>query len=431
MDFQDDVVRICQDLLRIDTTNFGDNKARGEREAAEYCAAQLREVGIESTIYESSPGRASLVARILGKNRDLPALILHGHLDVVPAIAEDWSVDPFGGTIKDGMLWGRGAVDMKHMDAMILAGVRKMVRENVQPERDLIIAFFADEEAGGTYGALWLVENHPEVFEGAGEAISEVGGFSTFIGDQRVYLLQTAEKGMQWVKLTCKGTAGHGSQINDNNPVTMMADAVAKIGSHQWDWEYTKTTRTLLESIAELTGQEFDEANPQPLLDALGGTARFVTATLKNTSNPTVINAGYKQNVIPTSCEALVDIRVLPDSEEEVNRILHELVGQKVTVTDLHTGPALEVPFSGDLVESMIHHLEQHDPEAIVFPYMLSGGTDNKALAKLGITGYGFTPLQLPKDFDFTAMFHGVDERFPLESLVFGANVLYDLMISY
>ncbi|MFC0580992.1 M20/M25/M40 family metallo-hydrolase [Micrococcoides hystricis] len=431
MEFAEDVITICQDLIRIDTTNFGDNKARGEREAAEYCQAKLAEVDVESTIYESEPGRASLIARIPGADRSLPALILHGHLDVVPAIAEDWSVDPFGGVIKDGMLWGRGAVDMKHMDAMILAGVRRMMRSGVQPKRDLIIAFFADEEAGGTYGAQWLVSNHAEVFEGAGEAISEVGGFSTFINGKRVYLLQTAEKGMQWVELNARGTAGHGSQINTDNPVTTLASAISRIGEHEWPYEYTKTTRALLESVAELTGQEFDEQHPEPLLEALGHTANFVTATLKNTSNPTVLDAGYKMNVIPTAAKALVDIRVLPDNEDHVNEILADLAGEQVAIKHLHTGPALEVPFSGDLVEAMIHHLQQHDPEAVVFPYMLSGGTDNKALARLGITGYGFTPLQLPEGFDFTAMFHGVDERIPLDSLVFGAEVLYDLAISY
>lgn len=431
MDFSDDVIRICQELIRIDTTNFGDNNARGEREAAEYCVAQLAEVGVKATIYESEPGRASAIARIPGMNPELPALVLHGHLDVVPAIAEDWSVDPFGGEIRDGMIWGRGAVDMKHMDAMILAGVREMMRAGMQPERDLIIAFFADEEAGGTYGAQWLVSKHPELFDGAGEAISEVGGFSTFINGRRVYLLQTAEKGMQWVQLNAKGTAGHGSGINNDNPVTRLASAIGRIGDHQWPYQYTKTTRALMEAVAEFTHQEFDEANPEPLLEALGSAANFVTATLKNTSNPTVLEAGYKMNVVPTDATALVDIRVLPDNEEEVNRILVDLAGEKVDVTHVHTGPALEVPFSGDLVESMIHHLQVHDPDAIVFPYMLSGGTDNKALARLGITGYGFTPLQLPEDFEFTAMFHGVDERIPIESLVFGAHVLYDLMISY
>lgn len=431
MDFSDDVIRICQELIRIDTTNFGDNNARGEREAAEYCVAQLAEVGVSATIYESAPGRASAVARIPGKNPQLPALVLHGHLDVVPAIAEDWSVDPFGGELKDGMIWGRGAVDMKHMDAMILAGVRKMMRAGIEPERDLIIAFFADEEAGGSYGAQWLVSNHPELFAGAGEAISEVGGFSTFINGKRVYLLQTAEKGMQWVKLNARGTAGHGSGINHDNPVTRLAAAIGRIGEYQWPYQYTKTTRALMEAVAELTGQEFDESRPEPLLEALGAAANFVTATLQNTANPTVLDAGYKMNVVPTDASALVDIRVLPDNEDEVNRILAELAGDRVDITHVHTGPALEVPFSGDLVESMIHHLQAHDPDAVVFPYMLSGGTDNKALARLGITGYGFTPLRLPEGFEFTAMFHGVDERIPVDSLVFGAGVLYDLMISY
>ncbi|GAA2956525.1 M20/M25/M40 family metallo-hydrolase [Glutamicibacter bergerei] len=428
---QEEVVEICRKLITIDTTNFGDNNSRGEREAADYIARLLSEVGLDSTIYESAPGRANLLTRIPGSHRSLPALVVHGHLDVVPAIAEDWSVDPFGAQIIDDMIWGRGAVDMKDMDAMIVAVIRHLMREKISPRRDLIIAFFADEEAGSDYGSLWMVEQHPELFAGAGEAISEVGGFSTEIAGQRAYLVQTAEKGIAWIKLAAHGVAGHGSQLNEENAVTRLASAVARIGEYQWPLSYTKTTRALFEELSEISGIEFDEDHPEPLLEALGNTSRFVGATLQNTSNPSVLKAGYKHNVLPGYAEALIDCRTLPMEHESTLATLRELAGEHVEVSLLQDQQSLEVPFSGELVESMVAALKSEDPQAVVLPYMLSGGTDNKALAKLGITGYGFAPLQLPKDLDFTGMFHGVDERVPISALKFGTRVLDRLLRNY
>lgn len=427
----DEVVGICRDLIRIDTSNFGGNDSRGERQAAEYVAGLMGEGGLEPRIFESSPGRASVVARMAGTDPSLPALVVHGHLDVVPALKEDWSVDPFAAEVRDGMIWGRGAVDMKDMDAMILAVQRQMHRDGVRPRRDMVFAFFADEEAGGDYGASWLVDKHPELFDGATEAISEVGGFSSTVGGKRAYFLQTAEKGIAWLKLAAAGRAGHGSQVNDDNAVTRLAEAVARIGRHEWPIEYTKTTRAFLEGVSELTGVEFTEDNPEKLLDELGTVARFVGATLRNTSNPTVLKAGYKHNVIPGGAEALIDCRTLPGQDQLVMDTLRELAGAGIDISKVHTDTALEVPFAGNLVDSMVESLRSEDPEAVVLPYMLSGGTDNKSLSRLGITGYGFAPLRLPEDLDFTGMFHGVDERVPTDSLEFGTRVLHRLLTTY
>lgn len=427
----EEVVEICRQLIRHDTTNFGGNNAKGERAAAEYVAELLSEVGFECTIEESVPGRASLVARFEGTDSSLPALVVHGHLDVVPAMAEDWSVDPFAAEVKDGMIWGRGAVDMKDMDAMVLATVRHMVRNNEKPRRDIVLAFFADEEAGGEYGAGYMVNNHAHLFEGATEAISEVGGFSADINGKRAYLLQTAEKGIAWLKLTANGRAGHGSQINEDNAVTKLAGAVSRIGEHEWPLSYTKTTRAFLEGVSELTGVAFDEDNPQVLLDQLGTVARFVGATLQNTSNPSVLTAGYKQNVIPGTAEALIDVRTLPEQQDMVVEKIRELAGAGVDLSTVHRDVALETPFSGNLVDAMVAALGKEDPEAVVLPYMLSGGTDNKSLSKLGMTGYGFAPLRLPKELDFTGLFHGVDERVPIDSLRFGMRVLHRLLSTY
>jgi acetylornithine deacetylase/succinyl-diaminopimelate desuccinylase-like protein len=353
--------------------------------------------------------------------------VLHGHTDVVPAVAADWRVDPFGGEEIDGMLWGRGAVDMKDMDAMILAVVRDMARRGWRPPRDVVVAMFADEEAGGRYGARWLVENRPDLFEGATEAVSEVGGFSVELDGRRAYLVQTAEKGLLWLRLLATGRAGHGSQLNPDNAVTELAAAVARIGTYAWPVHLTPTVRALLQGVARLSGRCVDVEDPgcaSDLLTALGSAASFVGATLSTTANPTRLSAGGKANVIPGSAEAAIDVRYLPGEEDLVTRTLAELAGPGISFEDIHRDVALEAPFTGPLVDAMVGALHAEDPGAVVLPYMLSGGTDNKSLSRLGITGYGFAPLRLPPDLDFAGMFHGVDERVPVDALKFGVRAL-------
>jgi acetylornithine deacetylase/succinyl-diaminopimelate desuccinylase-like protein len=421
----DDVVEICRDLIRIDTSNYGDGSGPGERVAAEHVAGLLAEVGLEPEVFESAPGRTSLVTRMAGENPDRPALLVHGHLDVVPAQAGDWRVAPFSGEVRDDCLWGRGAVDMKDMDAIILSTFRAMRREGRRPPRDVVIAFTADEEAGGALGAHWLVSEHPELFDGVDEAVSEVGGFSVDLRGRRTYLLQTAEKGIAWLKLTASGRAGHGSQVNPENAVTRLAAAVARIGGHRWPVEVPTTVRAFLDGVHEQTGIELavgDEVDVEALRELFGTTARWLEATVRNTANPTALTAGYKHNVIPGSASALVDCRFLPGREDELMATVTELAGPDVTVEVIHRDVSLEVPFEGDLVHAMRSALLAEDPEAAILPYCLSGGTDNKAFSRLGIKGYGFAPLRLPAGLDFAGMFHGVDERVPLDALRFGVR---------
>ncbi|MHC2185477.1 acetylornithine deacetylase/succinyl-diaminopimelate desuccinylase-like protein [Rathayibacter agropyri] len=425
----DETALIARDLIRFDTSNYGDGKAEPEREAAEYVAAKLRDLGLEPELIDSDPGRTSVVARVAGEDRDRGALVVHGHLDVVPAIAGTWSVDPFGGVIKDGMLWGRGAVDMKNMDAMILASLGDILREGRRPSRDLVVAFFADEEAGGVRGSAHLVRTRPELFAGATEAISEVGGYSIELAGKRAYLVQTGEKALMWLTLRAHGTAGHGSQINPENAVIRLAEAVARIGSEEWPTRLTETTRELLDHVARLLGHDPQRSTPEELALATGTASRFIAATLRTTANPSMLSAGYKANVIPDTAEATIDVRVLPGEEDAVLERMKVLAGQHVEILVQHRDIGLEVPFAGPLVESMAASLRRFDPDAEVLPYLLSGGTDNKALSTLGITGYGFAPLQLPSSLDFPALFHGVDERVPLDALVFGRKVLTDLLL--
>lgn len=426
-----ETARICRELIRFDTSNYSSGEAEGERAAAEHVAELIQEVGLETQYFESAPGRANVFTRLEGSDPTAGALLVHGHLDVVPAMAQDWSVDPFAGELKDGMIWGRGAVDMKDMDAMMLSVLRHMRRTGAVPRRDIVFGFFADEEAGMRYGSKYMVHEHPEVFEGVTDAISEVGGFSATIGGRRAYLLQTAEKGLLWLKLHAQGQAGHGSGLHEDNAVTHLSRAMANIGQYTWPVELTKTTRAFLDQVTELTGVEFDPQNPQKLLRELGAVSRFVGATLQNTSNPTVLEGGYKTNVIPGSAQGAVDVRFLPEQKEHVLATLQELAGEKVRIEAEFEDIALEVPFSGTVVDAMVDALEAEDPDAVVLPYMLGAGTDNKSLSTLGITGYGFVPLQLPDELDFTGMFHGVDERVPVASLEFGSRVLDRLLRTY
>lgn len=422
---EDEVVDLCRELIRFDTSNYGDHSGPGERKAAEWVAEKLAEVGLEPKIYESHPGRASTVARIEGEDPSRPALLIHGHLDVVPANAVDWTHHPFSGEIADGCVWGRGAVDMKDMDAMTLAVVRDRLRSGRRPPRDVVVAFLADEEAGGTYGARYLVDNHPELFEGVTEAISEVGGFSFTVNERRrLYLIQTAEKGMHWMKLTVAGTAGHGSMIHRDNAITELSEAVARVGRHTFPVRVTKTTRAFLDELGDALGTELDPEDMESTLAKLGGIAKLIGATLRNTANPTQLTAGYKVNVIPGEATAHIDGRFLPGHEEEFLADLDRLLGPKVRREDVHADKAVETTFDGALVEAMQAALLAEDPTAKAIPYMLSGGTDAKSFDDLGIRGFGFAPLKLPPELDFAGMFHGVDERVPVDGLQFGVRVL-------
>jgi acetylornithine deacetylase/succinyl-diaminopimelate desuccinylase-like protein len=428
MNLETEVVKICQDLIRIPSVNFGEGKG-DEKAVAEYIVASLAEVGIASEIFESAPNRCNVIARLPGSDSSRPGLVLHGHIDVVPANAADWSVDPFAAEIRDGMIWGRGAVDMKNMDAMILAIVRKWARTGYKPPRDIVLAFFADEEAGMTFGSRWMAAQHPEVFAGCSEAISEVGGFSVTVADgKRLYFVEAAQKGIHWMKLTAQGRAGHGSMMNDENAITSLAEAVAKIGRYEWPQRYTKTVKILFSKIAQATGKKYDESDLRPLLSEIGPTARMIGATLQNTANPTMLEAGYKANVIPGSASAVIDGRFLPGYEDELNKTIKEIIGPDISVETISRDIALEIDFEGDLVEAMCNAITTFDPEGIPVPYLMSGGTDNKALSELGIVGYGFSPLQLPADLDFMALFHGVDERVPISGLEFGVKVLENFL---
>jgi len=422
---EDEVLQLCSELIRIDTSNYGDGTGPGERDAAEYVAEKLAEVGLEPQIVETGERRTNVIARIEGEDRSRQAMLIHGHLDVVPANAADWQVDPFSGEVKDGCVWGRGAVDMKDMDAMTLAVVRQRLREGRKPARDVVLAFLADEEAGGGNGAHKLVDTDPGLFDGVQEGIGEVGGFSVSLGgDTRLYLIETAEKGLAWMRLTARGRAGHGSMNNDDNAVTALAEAVARIGRHEFPVHVTKTVRRFLDEVSDVLGVELDPEDMDAVIAKLGPIAILIGATLRNTANPTMLSAGYKVNVIPGQATAHVDGRFLPGFEEEFFADIDALLGPDVQREFVHHDTALETEFEGRLVEAACAALKAEDPMARPIPYTLSAGTDAKAFSRLGIPCIGFSPLLLPDDLDFAAMFHGIDERVPVAALQFGTRVL-------
>ncbi len=433
----DEVVELVSALIRFDTSNTGElSTTKGEAECAQWVAEQLREVGYEPEYLESgAPGRGNVFVRLPGADPARGALLIHGHLDVVPAEAADWSVHPFSGAVSDGYVWGRGAVDMKDMCGMMLAVARHLKRDGITPPRDLVFAFVADEESGGQYGAHWLVEHRPDLFTGVTDAIGEVGGFSITVprrdgGERRLYLVETAEKGLLWMRLTARGRAGHGSMIHDDNAVTAIAEAVAKLGRHQFPLILSDSVAQFLSAIAEETGYSFDpdSGDLEGAVAKLGPIARLVGATLRDTANPTMLKAGYKANVIPATAEAVIDCRVLPGRQAAFEREIDEIIGPDIHREWISELSSYETDFDGDLVDAMNAALLAVDPEARTVPYMLSGGTDAKAFAKLGIRCFGFAPLRLPPELDFAALFHGVDERVPVDALQFGARVLDHLL---
>lgn len=312
---------------------------------------------------------------------------------------------------------------------MMLAVARHFKRAGIVPPRDLVFAFVADEEHGGEYGAHWLVEHRPDLFDGVTEAIGEVGGFSITVprkdgGERRLYLIETAEKGLLWMRLTARGRAGHGSMVHDDNAVTALADAVARLGRHEFPMVLTDTVEQFLAAVTEETGLSFDTNDLEGSVAKLGPMARMLGATLRDTANPTMLKAGYKANVIPASAEAVIDCRVLPGRQAAFEREVDEIIGPDITREWISELSSYETTFDGDLVDAMSSAVLAVDPGARTVPYMLSGGTDAKAFAKLGIRCFGFAPLRLPPDLDFSALFHGVDERVPVEALHFGTQVL-------
>lgn len=430
---QTDAVAMCQELLRLDTTNVGGDDGAWERAAAEKVAEWLTDFGLSPELVEAARGRSNVIARVSGRDPSKPALLVHGHLDVVPAAGQCWRFPPFAGEISDGCLWGRGAVDMKDFLAMVLAVLGHWRRTGLTPERDIVFAFLADEEAGSRLGSRWLVEHRPELFADCADAISEVGGFSwSAPGGQRVYLVETAQKGIAWRRIRARGSAGHAAMPQPDNAVAAVAAAVARVSGYRWPTRQIATVQQFTAALSNVLDADVCLDDAETLERQLGSLARLVLPALSHTVSPTALSAGADSvNVIPPVAEAVFDARYLPGLYDDFSDTFGQLLGPGVEIDELYTELALEHPFDSPVVHAMTAAVVAEDPMAITVPYCMPAGTDNTSFARLGVRGYGFVPLQLPPGFDFAAMFHGPNERVPLAALNFGTRVLARFLQSW
>lgn len=420
-----EALAFTRDLIRIDSVNTGiaATIGDGETRAARFVQERLADAGIPAEFVEPRPGRGSVIARVRGSDPAAGALVVHAHLDVVPVDGQEWTHPPFGAEVHDGWLYGRGAVDMKNYAGTILAVARHFGREGIVPRRDLIFAFLADEEAGGVWGAGWLVENRPDLFAGATEALSEVGGFSIPVGDgRRAYLAATSEKGVAWATLTAHGRAGHGSRPTTDNAVVRLARAVAALGGHEFPIVRTPALDAFLQAYGSARGIPFSAEGFEKELGELGFVSTLIAPSLRSTATPTFLEAGGKTNIIPGEAKARLDIRILPGDDDRLRAGIVELVGDDVDVRWGRWWSATEAPVDSPLLGVLQSAIDAEDAGATVVPYLLPASTDNKHFARLGIAGYGFVPLRVPDDFDVFGQFHAADERIPVDALAFSAR---------
>lgn len=428
-------IELFKELLRIETVNPPGN----ERPAADRLAALFAAEGIEHEVVESEPGRASVIARLRGSGK-AGALLLNGHLDVVPVDRAQWTHDPFGAVEEDGCIWGRGAIDMKNMVTMSAMTLVLLKRTRASLGRDVIFAGVADEEAGSTKGSLWLVENRPELVR-AEYVLNEVGGHTLHFGARRYYPIQVAEKGICWFRMTARGEPGHGSMPRRDSAVVKLGRAIERLGTARLPHHTTPVVEGFLRALA--SGAPFPQDKLLPLmleprlagalLDLLGrknpDQARGIDAMLRNTASPTVLAGGQKVNVIPSSASVQVDGRLLPGhSVAQFLAEVRQVVGDEVELDVMLGHAATTFPSDTPLYSAIRGALARHDPEGVPVPYMIPGFTDSFAYARLGAVCYGFSPVRLGSELNFTRMYHGHDERIPRDGFAWGQRVLYELV---
>jgi acetylornithine deacetylase/succinyl-diaminopimelate desuccinylase-like protein len=411
------VAALCSELIQYDTSCNGP----GERACAERVAAELSAVGLTPEVYEAVRYRSNVLARLEGSDPAGPGLLVQMHLDVVPAVAGDWQVAPFAGEVRDGHVWGRGAVDMKNMVAMVLAALRSLRAAGWRPRRSIVFAFLADEEMGGGLGASWLVTQKPDLFAGCTEAIGEAGGFSyEYAEGRRAFLVQTGEKGVAQLRLVARGSGGHGSFHHDSDPITTLAEAITRLSGLDTSTRFRPSSERLVSAAREWSTQD----DAEQALAGLGPLGPLLRPVLRNTFRPTVFKSGFQHNVVPSAAEAIIDARLVPGSEDGVLDMIRDRVGSRVEVEILSSSRGVEVPFSGPVPTAIRAAIGEIDPGAVVVPTLLPIGTDAKHFSKLGIRCFGFAPLKLPSGYEFSRMFHGVDERVPISALSFGQDAM-------
>lgn len=425
---------LLQRLIRFDTTNPPGN----ESECIAFINSLLNEAGIETKILAKTPKRPNLVARLSGRG-DASPLLLYGHVDVVTTRDQEWRQPPFEGNLVDGFIWGRGALDMKGGVAMMLAAFLRAKAEGVALPGDVVLAIVCDEEAGGDFGARFLVENHPDLFDGICYAIGEFGGFTSQIGEKRFYPIMVAEKQICWMKATVRGQGGHGSIPVHGGAMAGLSELLAKIEHHRLPVHVTPVTRLMIEKIASslggLKGMVFrrllNPALTDSVLKLLGERGRILDPLLHNTVSPTILHGSENINVIPGAVSVEFDGRLLPGCQpDDLIKELRQILGDNVELDVTRHDPGPAEPDMG-LFKTLADILLNIDPEGIPIPLLLSGVTDGRFFSRLGIQTYGFLPMPLPKDFNFTQTIHAADERIPADAVEFGANAVYNVLQSF
>ncbi len=440
-EIEEEITNLLSDLIRINTTNPPGN----ETQAAKYLAETLEKDGFKCELFESAHGRGSLITRLKGTG-EKPNLLLLSHLDVVAANPKEWSVDPFAGLVKDGFVWGRGALDMKSMTAMEVMVMKLLKRNNVKPKGDIILAATADEEKGGEAGAGWLVSNYPKKIR-ADYVINEGGGLAIPINGKNIYTVQTAEKGILWFKVKAKGRPGHGSVPGAaDNAILRMNKVVEKLGNHRSKISLVPTVKQFLSEIAKenkVAQQALSLLLQNPelgdhILDQVAqkdkAMAEEIRAMLRMTIAPTIIHGGVKENIIPSECDAVFDCRILPgqnptDALDEIKGLLRDVDLEKLGFETIQANEPSESPTNTPLYEQIINVLKEFEPDCSVAPILLTGGTDSRFFRKMGSICYGFQPMRADLPYgEILKMTHGIDERISIENLVFGTSVLYNVV---
>ncbi len=440
-EIKDEVTGLLRDLIRIDTTNPPGN----ETAAAEYVAGTLEKEGFKCELLESRPGRGNVITRMPGSG-EKPSVLLLSHLDVVAANPKEWSVDPFEGVVRDGFVWGRGAFDMKSLTALEIMVMKLLKRRNVKIKGDVILGATADEEKGGNLGAGWITQNHPEKLK-ADYVINEGGGLAIPIGGQNIFTIQTAEKGILWLKIKAKGTPGHGSIPGAaDNAIMLINKVVTSLTNQQAKIVLTPTAReyiTKLSSGDDTTWEELrailkDPDNSDRVLDAFAREDKFfaeeLRVKLRMTLIPTMIKGGVKENIIPSECEAVFDCRVLPgqttsEAMATIRNRLKNVDFEKLQFETIEASEPSESPSHTPLYEEITEVLKAFDPACSVAPDMITGGTDSRFLRSLGAVCYGFHPMLATVPYgEIKKGLHGVDEKISIDNLVFGTSVLYDVV---
>ena len=424
---------LLQQLLRFDTTNPPGNEAACVRHIAGLLAA----AGIDSQLYAKDEQRPNLLARLPGAGL-APPLLLYGHVDVVTVAGQDWTHPPFAGEIADGFVWGRGTLDMKGGVAMMIAAFMRLQARGIQPPGDVLLLVLADEEAGGVYGARYMVEEHAGLFEGARYAIGEVGGYTTWLAGRKFYAIQIAEKSGCGTVAVFRGPGGHGAMPLRGGAMAQLGRALQILDRSRLPVHITPGVRLMIEALAEpLAAAEgerllrlLDPAQTDGLLDELGDFGIWLEPLLHNTVNATIVEGGHKSNVVPAEARLRLDLRILPGQTcADAHGELRALLGPEVELQlQPIKKPASRATPDMGLFDTLADILRRADPEGIPLPSVMPAGTDGRTFAQLGIQSYGYLPMELPREIEFMSALHAADERIPLQAMDFGTDAIFSLL---